>query len=512
MSKAQPALEKKAESPNEGSMSMQETPATSIRQRLWLMRKILVTLGLAAGVLLAAFIYGPKLVKSIPQKSAQTTQGSPSSGRKVLYWYDAMNPGHHYDKPGKAPDGMDLEPKYADEAISPETHASAGHFGSSGERKVLFWFDPMHPAYKSDKPGVAPDCGMQLVPKYADGETSLAKMPPGTVMMSLDKQQLIGVRTGRVTRQSLERTIRTTAQLTADETKIAHVHVKVNGWIDKIYVDYVGKLVQKGEPLFTLYSPDLVATQEEYLIAKRGQATLGNSPFKDVSAGSNSLLAASRDRLKLWDISDEQLKKLDETGEVVKNLTFYSPITGFVTDRKAFPQSAVTPETDLYTVSDLSTIWANADVYEYEVPFVRVGQDVELELSYYAGRKWHGRISYIYPKVDPQTRTVMVRIELPNPDFELKPQMFANVQLLINYGTKLVVPSQAVLDSGTEQFVFVAHDEGMFEPRKVTVGAQVGDQSIVLSGLKEGEEIVVSGNFLIDSESRLKNAMGGMKH
>jgi RND family efflux transporter MFP subunit len=337
-------------------------------------------------------------------------------------------------------------------------------------------------------------------------------MPPGTVMMSLDKQQLIGVRTGRVTRQPLERTIRTTAQLTADETKIAHVHVKVNGWIDKIYVDYVGKLVQKGEPLFTLYSPDLVATQQEYLIAKRGQATLGNSPFKDVSAGSKSLLEASRDRLKLWDISDEQLKKLDETGEVVKNLTFYSPITGFVTDRKAFPQSAVTPETDLYTISDLSTIWANADVYEYEVPFVRVGQDVELELSYYAGHKWHGRISYIYPNVDPQTRTVKVRIELPNPDFELKPQMFANVQLLINYGTKLVVPSQAVLDSGTEQFVFVSHDEGMFEPRKVTVGAQVGDQTIVLSGLKEGEEIVVSGNFLIDSESRLKNAMGGMKH
>ena len=489
---------------------MQQTPLTSIGQRLWSMRKTRVTVGLASGVLLVAVVYGPRLVKSIRQQSAQSTQGSSSSGRKVLYWYDAMNPEHHYDKPGKAPDGMDLEPKYAGESAPPETHA--GHAVSSGERKVLFWFDLMHPAYKSDKRGVAPDCGMQLVPKYADEETNLAKMPPGTVMMTLDKQQLIGVRTGRVAWQPLERTIRTTGQLTADETKIAHVHVKVNGWIDKVYVDYVGKLVQKGEPLFTLYSPDLVATQQEYLIAKRGQVTLGNSPFKDVSAGSNSLLEASRDRLKLWDISDEQLRKLDETGEVVKNLTFYSPITGFVTDRKAFPQSAVTPDTELYTVSDLSTIWANADVYEYEVPFVRVGQEVELELSYYAGRKWHGRISYIYPNVDPQTRTVKVRIELPNPDFELKPQMFANVQLAINYGTKLVVPSQAVLDSGTEQFVFVAHDEGMFEPRKITVGAQVGDQTIVLSGLKEGEEVVVSGNFLIDSESRLKNAMGGMKH
>src|SRR6516164_4915256 len=176
MSKAQPALEKKAEGPNEAPMSMQATPVTSIRQRLWSMRKILVTLGLAAGVLLVAVVYGPKLVKSIRQRSAETTQGSPSSGRKVLYWYDAMNPAHHYDKPGKAPDGMDLQPQYAEEA-------AAAPANSQGGRKVLFWFDPMHPAYRSDKPGIAPDCGMRLVPKYADKEMSLAKMPAGTVMV-----------------------------------------------------------------------------------------------------------------------------------------------------------------------------------------------------------------------------------------------------------------------------------------------------------------------------------------
>jgi len=503
MNNVQIPVEEENQRPTEGS-ARTDAVASPLARRLWV-RRILVGVALVA-IVFVAVVYGPKVVHSFRERPPQT---APVSGeRKVLYWYDAMNPAHHYDKPGKAPDGMELQPQYAEEAAA--APANAGN--SQGGRKVLFWFDPMHPAYRSDKPGIAPDCGMRLVPKYADKEMSLAKMPAGTVMVSLDKQQLIGVRTGKVSRQSLERTIRTTAQLTADETKIAHVHVKVTGWIDKIYVDYVGQLVKKGQPLFTLYSPDLVATEQEYLIAKRGQATLGNSPFQDVSAGSNSLLEASRDRLKLWDISDEQLKKLDETGEVVKNLTFYSPITGFVTDRKAFPQSAVTPETELYTVSDLSTIWANADVYEYEVPFVRVGQDVELELSYYSGRKWYGRISYIYPNVDPQTRTVKVRIELPNPDFELKPQMFANVQLAINYGRNLVVPSQAVLDSGTEQIVFVAHDDGMFEPRKITLGAQVGDQTIVLSGLKEGEEIVVSGNFLIDSESRLKSAMGGMKH
>ena len=511
MSNVQAPLEQKKGTLPEGQTTSPPKDAV-IGENLWLRGKTIAALAVLASVVLVAVVYAPRWVRSFREHPARASRSSSPGERKVLYWYDAMNPGHHYDKPGKAPDGMDLQPQYAEEASAPQPSAGSAQAATGLQRKVLFWFDPMHPAYKSDKPGIAPDCGMQLVPKYAGEENDLAKMPAGTVMIALDKQQMIGVRTGKVAKQSLERTIRTTAQLTADETKIAHVHVKVSGWIDKIYVDYVGQLVQKGQPLFTLYSPDLVATQQEYLIAKRGQATLGNSPFKVVSTGSNSLLEASRDRLKLWDISEDQLQRLDETGEVVKNLTFYSPITGFVTDRKAFPQTAVTPETELYTVSDLSTIWAVADVYEYEVPFVRVGQDVELELSYYAGRKWHGPISYIYPNVDPQTRTAKVRVELPNPDFELKPQMFANVQLAINYGTKLVVPSQAVLDSGKEQIVFVAHDEGMFEPRKITVGAQVGDQTIVLSGLKEGEEIVVSGNFLIDSESRLKNAMGGMKH
>jgi Cu(I)/Ag(I) efflux system membrane fusion protein len=379
------------------------------------------------------------------------------------------------------------------------------------ERKVLYYYDAMNPQHHSDKPGKAPD-GMDLVPQYADEQTSRATMPMGTVMISPEKQQLIGVRTGKVERRSFERTIHTTAQLTADETKIAHIHVKVSGWIDKVYVDYVGQLVKKGQPLFTLYSPDLVATQEEYLIAKRGQASLGSSPFQEVSDGSNSLFRAARDRLKLWDISDEQIKKLDETGEVTKNLIFYSPIAGFVTDRKAFPQTSVTSETELYTISDLSTIWANLDVYEYEVPHIHVGQAVELELSYYPGRKWHGQVSYIYPMVDAQSRTLKVRVQLPNPELELKPQMFADAQLKVNYGSKVVVPAEAVLDSGNEQIVFVVHDGGMFEPRRITMGPQFDNSIVVLSGLKPGEQIVVSGNFLIDSESRLKSAMGGMQH
>jgi Cu(I)/Ag(I) efflux system membrane fusion protein len=396
---------------------------------------------------------------------------------------------------------------HSDKAIASETVDKSG--STPPGSKVLYWYDSMNPQRHYDKPGKAPD-GMDLVPKYADDE--VAKMPAGTVKIAPDKQQLMGVRTGTVERESLVRTVRTTGQLTSDETKLAHVHVKVNGFIDKVYVDYIGQLVKKGQPLFTLYSPDLVATEEEYLIAKRGAKDLGTSQFPGVSQGSQSLLRSTRERLKLWDISDEQIKKLDETGEVTKTLTFYSPVSGFVTDRKAFPQTAVTPDMDLYLISDLSTIWVNADVYEYEVPFVKVGQTADMELSYYAGKTYSGKITYIYPTVDPVSRTVKVRIEFPNPNFDLKPQMFANVQLKINYGKQILVPQEAVMDSGDKQYVFVVHEGGVFEPRMVQMGAKLEGNVVVLSGLKAGETIVTSGNFLIDSESRLKSAMSGMQH
>lgn len=478
-----------------------------------MVRKGVIIVAVIAAVVLG-FIYRGKIVTAFQQsRTAQTSSGSAAPAeKKVLYWYDAMNPTHTYNKPGKAPDGMDLVPKYAEDETA--TSSAAGdHSGhSSGERKVLFWYDPMHPAYKANKPGIAPDCGMELVPKYADEDAGTQTMAVGTVKISPDKQQLIGVRTATVKREPLIRTVRTTGQITADETKIEHVHVKITGYIDQVYVDYVGQLVKKGQPLFTVYSPDLVATQEEYLIAKRGDKTLSNSEFKEVSQGAQSLLDSARRRLKLWDISDEQIRKLDQSGEVSRTMTFYSPVSGFVMDRKAFPQTAITPEMDLYQITDLSKIWLNADVYEYEVPFVKVGQTVDMTLSYYAGKTYTGKITYIYPTVDPVSRTVKVRIEVPNPNFELKPQMFANVELKINYGTKILVPQEAVMDSGDKQYVFLVHDEGTFEPRTIQMGPKLDGKVVVLSGLEPGDTIVTSGNFLVDSESRLKSAMGGMKH
>jgi RND family efflux transporter MFP subunit len=483
-------------------------------ERNTMLRKSLGIIAIVVVIAIVAIYGGQALRHQHSTSAAGASTGNAPAERKVLFWYDAMNAQHHYDKPGKAPDGMDLVPQYADDGAQTSTGQSGdtGKTASSGERKILYWYDPMHPAYKADKAGIAPDCGMQLVPKYADEDNATKSMAVGTVKIAPDKQQLIGVRTSTVAREPLIRSVRTTGQIVADETKLEHVHVKISGYIDKVYVDYVGQLVKKGQPLFTVYSPELVATEEEYLIAKRGEKNLGASEFKEVSQGGQALLRSARQRLKLWDITDEQIRKLDESGEVSRTLTFYSPVSGFVTDRKAFPQTAITPDMDLYQITDLSKIWVNADVYEYEVPYVKVRQTLSMQLSYYAGKTYTGKVTYIYPTVDPVTHTVKVRIEFPNPKYELKPQMFANVDMKINYGNQILVPQEAIMDSGDKQYVFLVHDRGVFEPRSIQMGAKVDGKVVVLSGLKPGDTIVTSGNFLVDSESRLKSAMSGMQH
>jgi multidrug efflux pump subunit AcrA (membrane-fusion protein) len=493
-------------------MKEQRTMIRKLARYFALILAVVIVLGILFRGRVSTWLEGDKALADGPGKTA-----SAPAVRKVLYWYDAMNSKNHYDKPGKAPDGMDLVPKYADES---NTSASSGSMANmpgmeksapQGERKVLYYYDAMNPTFRSPKPGTATD-GMPLVPRYADEEEATANMPVGTVKLSQGKQQLIGVQTATVEREPLFRTVRAVAQLTADETKLAHVHLKVTGWIEQVYVDYVGKLVKKGDPLFTLYSPDLVATEQEYLIARRGKQYLGDSSFPDASQGADSLLRSARERLRLWDISDQQIKELDETGKITRTLTFYSPVAGFVMERKAFPQTAITPEMDLYVIADLSTIWANAQIYEYEVPYVHVGQMAQMELSYYPGKKYTGRVTYIYPTVDPQTRTVKVRLEFPNPTFDLKPDMYSEVNLKIDYGTQVIVPQSAVLDSGERQTVFVALADGYFEPREIKTGVKLEDKVVILSGLRPGETIVTSGNFLIDSESKLKSAMGGMKH
>jgi RND family efflux transporter MFP subunit len=386
---------------------------------------------------------------------------------------------------------------------------SADRAASGSERKVLYWQDPMHPAYKSDKPGVAPDCGMDLVPVYEGGETA-SDLPEGAFQISAEKQQLIGVTYGEAAYQQVSKTLRAVGRLAYDETKVSHVHTKIEGWIEDVYVDFVGKLVTKGQPLVSIYSPELLQTQQEFLLARRGVTELSESPFREAVAGSESLYEAARRRLELWDISDEQIKQIEKSGRPSRTLPLYAPATGFVLTRNSYPKQRVMPDTELYTIADLSTIWVIADIYEYEAPEVMLGQQATVTLSYFPGRTYRGTITYIYPQVDAATRTLKVRVEIPNPNYLLKPDMFANVELMINYGKKLVVPQEAVMDAGSEKTVFVALDGGYFQPRKVELGAKVDNKVVVLRGLRAGERIVTSGNFLIDSESRLKSAAGAM--
>ncbi len=384
--------------------------------------------------------------------------------------------------------------------------------------KILYYVDPMHPQYKSDKPGVAPDCGMDLVPVYeggpdpaaAYGQSSSNPMPAGTVQIPAEKQQLIGVKFGEVQVVPLSRSVRTTGKVTFDETKIARIHTKFEGWIENTEADSVGKFVEQGEPLIGIYSPELVATQQEFLLAAKARGYLGNSDVREVAAGANSLYEAAKRRLELWDITDQQIADLIRRNAPMKTMTIYSPISGYILARNAFPRQRVTPETELYQIADLRTVWVLADVYEYEAGSVSVGQPARMTLSYLPGRQWQGKVTYIYPQVDNTTRSLKARLEFANPDLALKPDMFANVDLVVNHGRQLAVPEEAVLNSGAESTVFVDRGNGYLEPRRVTLGEKVGALFIVRDGLKAGDRVVTSGNFLVDSESKLKSALTSM--
>ena len=330
------------------------------------------------------------------------------------------------------------------------------------------------------------------------------------VRISPEKQQLIGVQYGTVENESLSKSLRAVGRAAFDETKIVRINPKIEGWIEDVYVDFTGKLVNKGQPLLSIYSPDLVQTQEEYLLALKNRKQLGESPFGEAVDFSESLVQSAKRRLQLWDVTDAQIKELESRGTPSRTMTLYAPARGFVMTRNAFPKQRIMPDTELYQLADLSNIWIVADIYEFEAADVKFGQPATVTLSSYPERTFSGKITYIYPQVDNTTRTLKVRVELSNKDFLLKPDMYAEVTLKINYGNRLVVPEEAVLDSGSEQLVYVALADGYFEPRKIQIGAKVDDKYVVLNGLQAGERIVTSGNFLIDSESKLKSATSGM--
>ena len=332
-------------------------------------------------------------------------------------------------------------------------------------------------------------------------------------MVTPARQQLIGVTTALVSMQPLQTVIRAVGRVQYDEQRLTHVNLRISGWVEDLFVDYTGQLVRKGQPLFTLYSQELVSAQEEYLLAVKANAQIQDSPLREVRHQTTQMVQSAHDRLRLWTMTDKQIDELTRRGKPQTYVTISSPVTGYVIDKKVFKGTLVKPEMTLYAIADLSTVWVQAEVFEYEMPFVQVGQQGILTLAAYPGETFQGKITFIYPYLNQEARTNTVRLVFKNPKLRLKPDMYGTVQLQVNRGRKLVVPEQAVLDSGTRQVVYVVRGEGMFEPRQVTLGPKVGAFYEVVEGLAQDERIATSGTFLLDSESKLMastNMMGAV--
>lgn len=334
----------------------------------------------------------------------------------------------------------------------------------------------------------------------------LSGTPPGAVAVPAVMRQLIGVRSAPVTYTSLRQEIRAVGTVGYDERSLTQVTVKTAGWVREVFVDSIGRPVRRGEPLFTLYSPDLLATQDEYLLALKTQRRLAASPLAAVKANAAALVASAQERLRLWDLTDEQITALERRRKAEPIITVYAPSTGIVLTREAVPGKYVEPGITLYALVDLSTVWISADIYESEVAAVKVNEPVSVTFAAYPGEAFRGEVAYIYPTLNTDARTVRVRLELPNPGLKLKPGMYGNVAVQTAAVKTLVVPKEAVLETGLRQLVFMDRGEGRYEPAPVKLGRRSQDHVEVIEGLTEGERIVTSANFLLDAESKLASA------
>ena len=367
----------------------------------------------------------------------------------------------------------------------------------SGEKKILYWRDPMDPTMTSDKPGKSP-MGMDMVPVYEGDPGGGVKIDPTTI-------QNIGVRYEVAEVRSLMRNIRTSGRVEFNERGLYYVNTKISGWVEKLYVNTTGQFVRKGERLLEIYSPELVSAEEEYIIALKSQAT------DSVQIGGEGLLERTHRKLMFWDIPQDQIDRLEATRQPVKTMALVAPASGIVLEKNVLQGGNIMAGTNLYKIADLTTVWVSADVYEYEVPFVKVGQHATVTLPYDPGRKFHGRVTFVYPTVNADTRTVRVRLELPNPGGSLKPDMFATVELESPVSIKgVTVPEEAVIHSGERNVVVVSRGGGRFESRDVTLGVVADGYYQVLWGVNAGDSIVVSSQFLLDSESSLKAALKQM--
>lgn len=440
------------------------------------------------------------------QPGKRQSTGKEEAAQAGHLYFCPMHPDYQSDKHGDCPICFMklVEQKPAEVAKNRGNKESA----SPGEK---IYICPMHPQIISDKPGDCPVCGMKLVERE-ESEKSEAEptagpsgLAPVTVNESQRKQ--MGLAFGAVGRQRITKEIRTSARIVPDETRLYRVTTKIEGYIDKLYVNVTGQAVRKGQPLFTVYSPELVASQQEFITSLPFAQQLFDNSDPTVANSGKRLIEAARKRLKLWDISDGQIDRLEKTGQVEKYLTMYAPAGGYVIEKHILAGQKIMPGEALLVIADLSAVWAEADIYESDIPYVKEGMPVTLTLSYWPGKSFRGEVSFLYPYLDAQTRTLKARLNIENPELLLKAEMYADAHLVYDLGEKLALPEGALMQTGTRSYVFVAGDGDEIRPVEVTVGTRSEGYYELLSGLEAGDRVVTSANFLVDSESSLKAAL-----
>ncbi len=493
----------------EAGMPGEIAGSTPKKKRRWIYYIVAAVVVLAGAV---AYLYFGGCLRG--SGGGDNTAGAQSQAARYTC---GMHPFIITDKPGDCPIcGMKLTKIEGSPAPGGATAAPSATAAkpSGGARKILFYRNPMNPNVTSQTPA-KDEMGMDFVPVYEDearGSGDGGNLPEGyaAVQVGMERAQMAGIQSATAVREAISRPVRAVGLVVADERRVARVQAKIDGWIEKLYTNFTGQLVMKGQPLMDIYSPDLVASQREYLLAKAGVDRMKNSPYEDAREMSSGLAQAARTRLKLFDVPESFIEELERTGKVRRTVTLSAPVSGYVTGKEIFEGTRVSPGMDLLTVTDLSRVWIDADLYEYEAQAVRVGQAALLDTVADPATKLKGRVAYIYPTISPETRTLKVRFDFPNPGLRLKPQMYANVSLDLHSVTGVVIPDSALIETGVRVIAFVDAGGGFFEPREVRVGVRGNGKAQILSGVKAGDNVVVGANFLLDSESKLRAALTKM--
>jgi multidrug efflux pump subunit AcrA (membrane-fusion protein) len=470
--------------------------------------------GYRATIIVVTVLFMAAVISACPEKDKH---------EHAVQYQCPMHPTYISDKPGSCPIcGMDTVPieKKGPESSEKNTGTSSSmeqtaepeknriEPSAGGERKILFYRNPMDPSIHSPVPA-KDEMGMDYLPVYSDEVSLPDKGVQGLATVTIDEKgiRLAGIQTATAVRQKLEGDIRAVGLVKPDETLVRHVHTKNSGWIEKLYVNTTGQLVKAGQSLLTIYSPQLLGSQEEFLRARENVMRFENSSIPEVRKGGEDLLQAARRRLELFDVPESLIRKIERTNTPERTVTLLAPVSGFVTAKGVYEGQQVEPGMELFTITDLSRIWIEADFYEFEANLIRLGQKAVFTFPYDPKAQKTGQVSYIYPYLDPQSRTLRARFEFQNNDFSLKPEMYVNVSMKIEIPDSVVVPDSSVMNTGIRQIVFVRIGEDRFEPREVKTGYRSSGLIQILSGVDADEKVVVRANFLLDSESRIRAAI-----